>query len=127
MRIVTNTLYCTAVFVFFTCRPDVVPSEENCCLVSATKATGLRPLLEKVEEAVLEATGQRLHEVLVPADGPQLRYSAVNVAKACCFCFSASRLHSINCTVSGMCGFMYSVTLPCMCIAGCIGRQRCVL
>lgn len=69
--------------VFLSCRPDVVPSGANCCLVSATQGTGLSSLLAMVEEAVLEATDQRLHEVVVPADGPQLRYSAVYMAKDC--------------------------------------------
>lgn len=66
----------------FPLRPDVAPSEDDCCLVSATEATGLSSLLVMVEEAVLEATGQRMHEVLVPADGLQLRCGAVCVAKA---------------------------------------------
>ena len=81
MNIVSSMLYCAAMFVYLSFRPDVVPSDGDCCLTSATLATGLCSLLAMVEEAVLEATDQSLHEVVVPADGPQLRYSAVYMAK----------------------------------------------
>ena len=67
----TDIILCSTVCLPL--RPDAAPSGGDCCLVSATEATGLCSLLEMVEEAVLEATGQRLHEVVVPADGPQLR------------------------------------------------------
>ena len=73
----TGIILCTTICLPL--RPDAAPSGGDCCLVSATEATGLCLLLGMVEEAVLEATGQRLHEVVVPADGPQLRYGTTCV------------------------------------------------
>lgn len=44
-------------------------------LVSATEGAGLKDLLLLIEDAVLKATNQKRWKVVVPADGPHLRYS----------------------------------------------------
>lgn len=47
--------------------------------VSATKRDGLMELQLKIQDEVLKATKQWFFKIVVPADGPQLRYAAVHV------------------------------------------------
>ena len=42
--------------------------------VSATKKDGLTELQLKIQDEVLKATKQQFFKIVVPADGPQLRY-----------------------------------------------------
>ena len=42
--------------------------------VSATEGEGLKELQLKIQDEVLKATKQKFYKIVVPADGPQLRY-----------------------------------------------------
>ena len=43
-------------------------------LISATEEDGLKELQLKIQDQVLKATKQKFFKIVVPADGPQLRY-----------------------------------------------------
>ena len=45
--------------------------------VSATEGDGLTDLKLKIQDEVLKATKQRFFKIVVPADGPQLRYVVI--------------------------------------------------
>jgi hypothetical protein len=52
------------------------PSRETLegTLISATDGDGLKELQLKIQDQVLKATKQKFFKIVVPADGPQLRY-----------------------------------------------------
>ena len=43
-------------------------------VISATEGDGLMELQLKIQDQVLKATKQKFFEIVVPADGPQLRW-----------------------------------------------------
>ena len=52
------------------------PSREDLAgiLVSATEGDGLKELQLKIQDQVLKATKQKFFKIVIPADGPQLRW-----------------------------------------------------